>query len=113
MKFTVKKVAKPWGHELWWARTKAYLGKILIVEKGQRLSLQYHRRKRETIHVLSGVLLLEHQGKKLKLRPGRSFDIAPRQIHRFSAPFGRVTILEVSTSQAHDVVRLADDYGRR
>jgi mannose-6-phosphate isomerase len=112
MKFTAKKVLKPWGHELWWAQTKAYLGKILVVNKGHRLSLQYHKRKRETLHVLRGVLLLEHQGKKLKLRPGNSFDIAPGQTHRFAAPFGRVTLLEVSTPEAHDIVRLSDDYGR-
>ncbi|MDE2238252.1 MAG: cupin, partial [Elusimicrobia bacterium] len=60
MEAQVRRVAKPWGHELWWARTKDYIGKLIVVEKGRRLSLQYHNRKRETIYVLRGRLLLEH-----------------------------------------------------
>ena len=112
MEFKVKRVEKPWGHELWWAQTKAYVGKLIVVDKGHRLSLQYHDRKRETLFVLRGTLLLEHRGKKRRLTPGRAFDIEPKDVHRFSAPFGRVTLLEASTPQVKDVVRLSDDYGR-
>ena len=108
----VKIVKKPWGRELWYAQAPKYVGKILTIEKGRRLSLQYHRFKHETIYILNGWLALELNGRRSLRKAGSAFTIAPKSIHRFSAPRGRVTLLEVSTPELADVVRLADDYGR-
>ena len=109
----VERIHKPWGHEMIFARTDKYVGKILVIEKGHRLSLQLHRRKHESLMVLRGRLKLQ-LGKKTKtIGPGTAFTIAPKTIHRFEAPKGRVTLIEVSTPELWDVVRLQDDYGRR
>ena len=112
MEYKVKRVEKPWGHELWWAGSKHYVGKIIVVNKGKRSSLQLHRKKTETFFVLRGRMRLEHKGRVLTVGAGRSFHIEPGDVHRFSAPHGRITLLEVSTPQLHDIVRLQDDYGR-
>lgn len=109
---TIKTVDKPWGHELWFAQSKKYVGKVITINKGHRLSRQYHKKKHETIYVLRGKLQLELKGKKGVLKPGQAAEIPTRAIHRFEAPFGRVTLLEVSTPEVWDVVRLSDDYGR-
>jgi len=114
MKFgVVKRVHKPWGHERIFARAAKYVGKILVIEKGHRLSLQFHRVKHESLMVLRGRLKLR-LGKKTRIvGPGVAFTIPPRTIHRFEAVTGRVTLIEVSTPELTDVVRLRDDYGRR
>lgn len=113
MNGAVERVPKPWGHEMIFARTKKYVGKLLVINKGHRLSLQLHRRKHETLMVLRGRLKLL-LGKTTKtVGPGAAFTIPPRTIHRFEAPKGRVTLIEVSTPELWDVVRLQDDYGRR
>ena len=112
MKASVKVVQKPWGHEIWYAHAPAYAGKILFLKKGHRLSLQYHVKKSETVYVLKGNLALELAGRKHKVGAGRSFDIFPKMVHRFAAPYGPVTLLEVSSPELWDVVRLSDDYGR-
>lgn len=109
-------VLKPWGHEKIWARTDKYVGKILHIKSGHRLSLQYHVTKDETIHVQNGTLLLEHGDDvdcltKYSLNPGDSFHIKPGMIHRMSAVTD-VDVYEVSTTELDDVVRLEDDYGR-
>ena len=106
-------VEKPWGHELIYARAPKYVGKILVINKGRRLSRQYHKVKHETIYVLKGRLSLELNGRKRLAGPGSAFPIPPRAVHRFAAPTGRVTLLEVSTPELWDVVRLSDDYGRK
>jgi mannose-6-phosphate isomerase len=112
-----KRVEKPWGHELWWAQTERYVGKVLHVKAGHRLSLQYHQRKDETIHLWSGDLLLvldEGDGKGLvehRLRPGQSYHVKPLTRHRMVAVTD-CDILEVSTPEVEDVVRLEDAYGR-
>lgn len=113
MKGAVTVVEKPWGHEVIYAQAKRYVGKILVINKGKRLSRQYHKVKHETIYVLKGTLGLELKGKTLTAGPGKAFPIPPRTVHRFFAPKGRVTLLEVSTPELWDVVRLSDDYGRR
>lgn len=112
-------VDKPWGYEDRWAITDKYLGKILHIESGQRLSLQYHEKKDETVYVLDGTLIIEHRaldGDKLKyevLEKGMSYRIEPLTVHRFSAPkLSHATLIEVSTGEIDDVVRLEDDYGR-
>ena len=108
----IKRVPKPWGHELWWAQAPKYVGKLLVIEKGKRLSLQYHKKKHETIFTLRGRLRLRLGSRTSVVGPGNAVPIPPRTVHRFEAPFGRVTLLEVSTPEVWDVVRLQDDYGR-
>ncbi len=109
---SVKTVKKPWGHELIFARHPRYVGKIIVIEKGHRLSLQYHRRKHETVYVLEGRLRLTLGRSARTLGPGGAFAVKPRTIHRFEARTSRVTLVEVSTPELKDVVRLQDDYGR-
>jgi mannose-6-phosphate isomerase len=110
------KVEKPWGYELIYAQTDKYVGKILFVMKGQQLSLQYHKVKDETMHIYSGVAELEirpPQGTSqiVKMSAGESYRITPGTIHRVTA-LEDCQILEVSTPELSDVVRLEDRYGR-
>jgi len=110
------RVEKPWGHELIWARTDRYVGKILHVRAGHALSLQYHERKDETIHLLTGKLKFQFgsEGQDLGervLEPGDSFRITPFLRHRMIAVTD-CDILEASTPELDDVVRLEDRYGR-
>ena len=107
-----KVVEKPWGREIWFAQAKKYVGKILEIKKGHRLSRQYHKRKHETLYVLKGRLHVELADKKSIKKPGAALVIPPCTIHRFEARYGPVTLVEVSTPEVWDVVRLADDYGR-
>ena len=107
-----KRIEKPWGHELWWADTKHYVGKLLIIDKGHRLSLQYHEVKHETVYTLKGRWRLRLGRKVSTQKPGSVTVIPPGTVHRFEAPYGRVTLLEVSTPQVRDIVRLHDDYKR-
>lgn len=112
-------VEKPWGREVWWAHAKGkYMGKLLEINNGHKLSLQYHNLKDETIYVLSGTLTLfyserrDGELKEIKLKEGESFRVRPYTVHRFGAEDGNVTLLEVSTDYPDDVVRLEDDYNR-
>ena len=111
----VVRVEKPWGYELHWARTDRYVGKVIHVNKGHALSLQYHNVKDETIHLWSGRLLFEIQeGEKLvarEMRPGESVHITPKTVHRMTA-LEDSDILEASTPELDDVVRIEDRYGR-
>jgi mannose-6-phosphate isomerase-like protein (cupin superfamily) len=118
-----EKIDKPWGYEIIWARSTTsdgYVGKILFIKAGHRLSFQYHEEKEETILVKSGNLYLVTDGfvdnleerRTIKLAPGEAFHIAPFYTHRFMAKDDDVELVEVSTSQLEDVVRLEDDYGR-
>jgi mannose-6-phosphate isomerase-like protein (cupin superfamily) len=109
-------VDKPWGHELIWAETERYVGKILHVKAGERLSLQYHVKKDETVMVLSGRMLFEHfrEGEppvSTELGPRQPFHITPGLRHRMIA-LEDCDIVEVSTPELDDVVRLEDKYGR-
>ena len=111
-----RRVEKPWGHEIWWARTDDYAGKILVVDAGQALSLQLHREKDETSYLLSGRLRLlqgpsEHELTERTLLPGDSWRNEPGVVHSIEA-LEDSTVLEVSTPQLDDVVRLRDRYGR-
>ena len=104
---------KPWGREIKWADMKGkYTGKILYIRKGKRLSKQYHKSKVESMMVLFGTLYLEYKDKMLVLNTGQSIDIPCGTIHRPIAIDTDVTILEISTWDDGDVVRLDDDYGR-
>lgn len=112
----IQKVEKPWGHELIWAKTHDYVGKILFIKKGHKLSLQYHREKEETIFLQSGhmLFLIESDTGKMEevhLMPGQAHHIAPTKKHRMIA-VEDCTVFEVSTPQLSDVVRLEDGYGR-
>jgi mannose-6-phosphate isomerase len=112
----MKRVEKPWGYELIWAHTDRYVGKVLHVNAGHRLSLQYHRQKDETIHLWSGRLtLVVDEGKGLEereLAPGEGYHIRPGTKHRMIA-LTDCDILEASTPELDDVVRLEDVYGRK
>ncbi|MBI2833522.1 MAG: cupin domain-containing protein [Acidobacteria bacterium] len=109
------RIEKPWGYEIHWAETDRYVGKVLHVNFGHALSLQYHTVKDETIYLWSGRLLLEIQeGPDLAARemtPGDRVHVAPGTIHRMTA-LEDSDIFEVSTPELHDVVRLEDRYGR-
>tara|TARA_A100001011_G_C14076175_1_gene742466 strand:+ start:355 stop:684 length:330 start_codon:yes stop_codon:yes gene_type:complete len=109
----MEKIEKPWGYEIIWANTKDYVGKILVINAGCRLSKQYHEKKEETVYVLEGVLLNYTESGIEKYLPGQSLHILPNQIHRFGAVDNRyVKLVEVSTNHLNDVVRLEDDFGR-
>ena len=109
------RIDKPWGYELVWARTDRYVGKILHVNAGHVLSLQYHNRKDETMHVLSGELTLRVQsGDRLVARPfrqGETVHIPAKLIHQIEAVVDS-DVLEASTPELDDLVRLEDRYGR-
>jgi mannose-6-phosphate isomerase len=105
------RVDKPWGYELRWAATDRYLGKVLHVNRGEALSLQYHERKDEWIMLASGVLDLELDGRVHRLGPGDTAHITPGTRHRMTA-VEDCDVFEVSTPDMDDVVRLEDRYGR-
>jgi len=112
-----RRVEKPWGWELIWADTDRYVGKILFVAAGQSLSLQYHERKDESWYVQAGRATLELGSSgdavlnEVVIGAGEAFHYPPRTVHRVTA-LEDTTILEVSTPDLDDVVRLADAYGR-
>ncbi|HEX2469520.1 MAG TPA: hypothetical protein VHK05_02930 [Candidatus Limnocylindrales bacterium] len=113
---TGRRVDKPWGHELIWAHTDRYVGKVLVIETGKRLSLQRHEIKDESILVRSGMLrlYLEDEDGVVRthdLAAGEAMRIAPGRVHRFEA-LERCELIEVSTPELDDVIRLEDDYGR-
>lgn len=105
-------VEKPWGSEEIWAKTEQYVGKVLTIRHGHRLSLQYHEEKEETIRVLRGTLKFILDKETIYLSEGQTAHVPPKTIHRMEAHQGDVIVLEVSTPQLHDVVRLSDDYQR-
>ena len=111
----IKRVPKPWGYELIFAKTERYVGKILHVNRGESLSLQYHEIKEETLFVVAGELKLtievDGDRREVPLRAGEAFHIAPRMIHRMEA-IEDTDVAEVSTPELDDVVRLEDRYGR-
>lgn len=110
-----RRVPKPWGHELIWAHTDRYVGKILHIVAGHALSLQYHEKKDETVYLLSGDLIyrvhLDGELRDVHLGVGDSFRLSPGTIHQMEAVTD-CDVLEVSTPELDDVVRLQDRYGR-
>ncbi len=115
--FQPDRVEKPWGHELIWAKAEEYAGKLLLVRAGKALSLQFHREKDESWYVLEGraELQLGQAGQAVLttevVGPGSAFRFRPGTVHRVRA-VEDTTILEVSTAQLGDIVRLEDEYGR-
>lgn len=111
-----RRVPKPWGYELIWAESSRYAGKILHIEAGQQTSLQYHRVKEETIYLLSGVLRFDSVAadgscQQRRVHPGESIHIPPGFHHRMAA-IETCDVLEVSSPELDDVVRLENSYGR-
>lgn len=111
-----RRVEKPWGHEVWWAQTSDYAGKLLHVEAGHRLSLQLHNEKDESSYLLSGRMLLTRGPNAEELAteeigPGFTWRVEPGTVHTIEALEDSI-VLEVSTPHLDDVVRLQDRYGR-
>lgn len=111
-----QKTEKPWGFELLWAYTPKYVGKLIFVKKGHRLSLQYHKKKDESMYIYQGEVRIEIEGGDGQLRasvaqPGYCLRIPPLTKHRLEA-IEDTTLFEVSTPELEDVERLEDDYGR-
>lgn len=114
---TYRTVQKPWGEERVFAETSRYAGKLISIKAGQTLSYQYHVKKEETLHVLEGELGLEvaePEGERqiLKLTPGQTFHVTPGTRHRMFADARDCLLVEVSSPELDDVVRLEDRYGR-
>lgn len=112
----MRRVEKPWGHEEIWAETDRYVGKVLFIRAGARLSLQHHQRKDETVRVLSGVMDLHLEGDDGRMNVhrmagGEAVRILPGRRHRMHA-IEDTHVLEVSTPELDDVVRHEDDFGR-
>ncbi len=112
----MRRVEKPWGHELIWAHTDRYVGKILHIKAGESLSLQYHKVKEETLYLQTGQMTVEiaHEGEELRphaMKPGDILHITPGLRHRMIA-IEDCDVFEVSTPELDDVVRLQDRYGR-
>jgi mannose-6-phosphate isomerase len=110
------RVEKPWGYEIRWAVTERYAGKLIHVDRGHQLSLQYHVQKEESIHVISGVMDLQLESNSgdvetHRLTAGMSAHIRPGRKHRFVA-VEDTDLFEVSSPEIDDVVRLEDNYGR-
>ena len=112
---SVDRVEKPWGYELHWAKTERYVGKVLHIKAGHALSLQYHNLKDETIYLNSGKMLFEFEENgqltKWEMKPGDVYHVTPKTVHRMTA-IEDCDVLEVSTPELDDVVRLEDRYGR-
>lgn len=111
-----KHVDKPWGSELWWTVTDRYVGKVIFIKAGRRLSLQYHNRKDESIYVIDGSMVLHLENgagemQQVPLGPGEFRRVPVGKRHRFEA-IEDTRLIEVSTPETDDVVRLEDDFGR-
>ena len=110
------RVEKPWGWELWWTVTDRYVGKVIFINEGRRLSLQYHNEKDESVFVMEGEMILHLEDadgelQPIELGPGEFRRVPVGRRHRFEA-ITDTKIIEVSTPELDDVVRLEDDFGR-
>jgi len=111
-----RRIPKPWGHEQIWTQTERYVGKLIVIEAGKRLSLQKHLRKDESILVISGRMRLSLETddgtlEEIEMGPGDHRRIPTGRIHRFSA-IELTELVEVSTPELDDVIRIEDDFGR-
>ncbi len=114
--FTPTRTDKPWGYEILWAHTDRYVGKILHIEPGQLLSLQYHEHKHESIYVLRGRMIFRYKGEdgalhEREMIAGDAQQVPTGLVHQFEA-LERTDVLEASTPHLDDVIRLKDKYGR-
>ena len=115
--FSARRVEKPWGYERIWSQTETYVGKTLFIAAGKRLSLQKHLVKDESFLVLRGRLRLHLEDadgvvRISDLEPGEHRHVAVGRIHRYEAVDEDVELIEVSTPELEDVVRIEDDFGR-
>ncbi len=108
----MKIVEKPWGHEEWLEVNDNYAMKKLVVNPKQKLSLQYHENKLETMYCIKGTGQLQMDGKYIPMMAGVFYTIKPGEVHRLVAGLQKLVIIECSTPQLDDVVRLEDDYYR-
>ena len=108
----MKRVDKPWGYEEILAHTETYVMKKMIINPGARMSLQYHEIKEETIYVISGPLVVWEESGVKNLKTGDIYHVVPKQIHRFGAGTNPAILIECSTTELDDVIRLEDDYNR-
>ncbi|MFC1484878.1 cupin domain-containing protein [bacterium] len=108
----MKEVLKPWGKELWFVHNENYLGKLIYIDKGTRLSKQYHNKKQETFFSIQGKFILELNGEEIVVNERTPVTIKAGDIHRVSAPFENVQIIEISTPESDDIVRIEDDFDR-
>ena len=111
------RIEKPWGYEDIWAKTNNYVGKILVILPKQRMSLQYHEEKEETVYVMSGTLRVwssKDESDYKDINVGGIYHVMPGTVHRFgNSSSDKITkLVEVSTAQIEDIVRISDDYGR-
>ncbi len=114
LELDMRRIDKPWGFEIVWAETANYVGKILHINAGHKLSRQYHHFKEETFLIKNGEMILEigyPVEESIIMTVGKTYHCPPTTIHRMIAVTD-VDIIEVSTPQLDDVVRLQDDYGR-
>ena len=112
-----RRVPKPWGHELIWTQTERYVGKLIVIEAGKRLSLQKHVRKDEAILVIAGRMVLSLESadgsiEQIEMGPGDHRRVPTGRIHRFEA-IELTELVEVSTPELDDVIRIEDDFGRQ
>jgi mannose-6-phosphate isomerase len=112
-----EKIEKPWGYEIIWAKTKNYVAKVMQINPDNRMSLQFHQKKEETIYVMAGVLRVwETEDDKVykDLPAGMLYHVNPGEVHRFGSPKGTygTMLMEISTNHLDDVVRIKDDYDR-
>jgi len=112
-----RRVPKPWGHELIWTQTERYVGKLIVIEAGKRLSLQKHVRKDESILVIAGRMVLSLESadgsiEQIEMGPGDHRRVPTGRIHRFEA-IELTELVEVSTPELDDVIRIEDDFGRQ
>ena len=113
----ITRISKPWGYEKIWAHSERYVGKIIHINAGHELSVQYHNKKDETVYLLSGQIIyrVQRNGDEVlddvRLQVGESFRIIPGTIHQMIAVTD-CEVLEVSTPEIDDIVRLSDKYGR-
>jgi mannose-1-phosphate guanylyltransferase len=111
--FDGERVEKPWGHEVIWAKGKDYVGKIIHINPGQSLSLQYHKVKEETIICLEGIATIRGDKKSIQLKPGMTHHVFPGDTHQFANyTHSDVVLMEVSSNHLDDVVRIKDRYNR-
>jgi len=108
---TAKYVEKPWGSEVWICENDTYAGKILHIKKGCKLSLQYHKVKKETLYLYKGLCNITVGDKTVLMGVGEVWEIPPKTIHRLEA-VNDSDIFEISTPELDDVIRLSDEYGR-
>jgi len=109
----LRKINKPWGYELIWADTKNYIAKIIFINQGCRLSLQYHQKKEETVYVMEGTLINDDNHHQNEYSAGEYLHVPPGKIHRFCATKDSpVKLMEVSSNHPDDVIRVEDDYNR-